>query len=108
MNHPKPLVNEVLNPSDSRFSKVSSRKRANKKQDPQDLAKKTNSSNSFENLGKQAGQSVDSRSHEGNFSKSEIGQPSRLPSCPSIAQDLHIGNLQQTARPEVEVMDTSL
>ena len=52
MNHPKPLVNKVLNPADLGFSKVSSRKRGNKKQDPQDLAKKINNSNSFENLGK--------------------------------------------------------
>ena len=51
---------------------------------------------------------MDSRSPEGNFSKSKIGKPSSLPSSPSISQDLHFGNLQQAARPKVEAMDTSL
>ena len=50
---------------------------------------------------------MDLRSPEGNFSKYKIGQTSSLPSCPSIAQDNPIGNLQQTARPEVEAMDIS-
>ena len=85
MNHPKPLVNKVLNPSEPGFSKVSSCKRGNKKQEPQDFAKKINSSNSFEILGKQEEQLVDSKSPEGNFSKSEIGQSTNHPSCPSIA-----------------------
>ena len=85
MNHPKSLVNKVLNPSEPGFSKVSSCKRGNKKQEPQDSAKKINSSNSFEILGKQAEQLVDSKIPEGNLSRSEIGQSSIHPSCPNIA-----------------------
>ena len=97
-----------MNTSKSGFSKVSSHKRGNKKQETQDFAKKINSSNSFEILGKQTEKLVDSKSHEGDCSKSEIGQSSSLPSCPKLTQEFHMGNLKHTSRLESEAMDVSL